>query len=114
MSDAGKAEGRANERKRVHWRSLILLPDWQAVPTSIINISESGTCIISPDSRPAGAQLQIVLFVPDLKHDGRVMSWMLRTKVAYAVLANNGFQLGVQFIQPEADAVEHIRAAMRR
>ncbi|GAA5167882.1 PilZ domain-containing protein [Viridibacterium curvum] len=114
MSEAGRAEGRANERKRVHWRALILLPDWQAIPTSIVNISESGTCIISPDTRPAGAMMQIVLFVPDLKHDGRVMPWLLKMKVAYSVLSGSGFQLGAQFLQPEAAAVEHIRAAMRR
>lgn len=114
MSKGGTPDSRASERRKALWRALILHADWRALPTNIVNISETGTCIVSPDSRPAGAPIQFVLFVPDHKVGGRVMPWMMNAKVIYSVLAGNGFQLGLQFVQPDPAAIEYIRTAMRR
>jgi len=110
---AGK-EARQQERRRVRWRALILHPDWHNDQTHIINVSESGACIVSPDSRAVGSPMRIVLFVPDLKQSGKVMPYMLSARVAYSVLSADGFQLGLQFHKPDSAAVAHIASAMRR
>jgi len=119
MRESGEAAGKGDriekrgaERKRVHWRMLILFTTGEKKPGYVIDVSEGGMQIQSMYSFPTGSIVNIAVFVPDAQKPGSYLGTPFVCKVVYQVLKGADVQLGLVFVNLAESARQRIRAAM--
>lgn len=88
---------RSQERKKVHWRAFILMPDGSKLPAQVTNISAEGLSLLSARTFATNTRLELAIGVPQ-PHDASKLTIANATaNVRYAVLSGAGFQLGLRF-----------------
>lgn len=87
---------RSQERKKVHWRAFILLPDGSKLPAQVVNISSEGLSLLSPRSFPANVQLELAIGVPLPKDASKLSIASVTATVRYSVLSGEHFQIGLR------------------
>ncbi|WP_018607662.1 PilZ domain-containing protein [Uliginosibacterium gangwonense] len=109
----GVSEKRSFERRRVHWRMLILLPTGEKKPGYVMDVSEGGLRILSMYSFSTGSSINIAAFVPDVQKPGNYLVTSFTCKVIFQVLRGAEVQLGLEYVNLPEVARQRIRAAVR-
>lgn len=87
---------RSQERKKVHWRAFILMPDGSKLPAQVVNISSEGLSLFSPRSFPANVRLELAIGVPLPNDASKINVASITANVRYAVLSGEHFQIGMR------------------
>lgn len=112
-SSTKSTEKRSSERKRVHWRLLILMPTGEKKPGYVMDVSDGGMRIISMYSYPTNSVINLAVFVPDVDKPGNYLVTSFACKVIYQVLKGAEVQLGLSYVNLPDVAWQRMRAAMK-
>lgn len=112
-SSSSVSEKRSFERRRVHWRMLILLSSGEKKPGYVMDVSEGGLRILSMYSFPTGSLINVAAFVPDVQKPGNYLVTSFTCKVIFQVLRGAEVQLGLEYVNLPEVARQRIRAAVR-
>lgn len=107
------SEKRSHERRRVHWRMLILLSSGEKKPGYVVDVSEGGLRILSMYSFPTGSLINVAAFVPDVQKPGNYLVTSFTCKVIFQVLRGAEVQLGLEYVNLPDVARQRIRAAVK-
>jgi hypothetical protein len=107
-----ETEKRHLDRRRVHWRVLVLQSGGGKIPCYTFDISEGGLGLLSRQAFPLKSSLSIALFVPDPKKPGKSNVLTLSANVIFQVMRNDEVHTGLQFTRAPVSAREVIRAAI--
>jgi len=101
-------EARAVKRKLIGGRARVVRNGAQVVVGKMVDISETGACVILDDTLPSktGCVLEFDIF-----HDGRRYVFSAQAQAVYGVFSSGkGFKVGFQFGPRNAEASKCISA----
>ncbi|MES2092109.1 MAG: PilZ domain-containing protein [Pseudomonadota bacterium] len=98
--DTGQAlhSDREQHRVMVSWRARLVLGPNLFEDAKVTNISEGGMGLIVERPFPDGARLDVAIAIPALTDRTRLHYAQVQCRVAFNVLSNKQFRIGVQFL----------------
>lgn len=112
MSDS-QHDKRTLERRKVHWRAIVLLPNGQQQAAQIINASEEGLGLRCAMPIGMGSEVALMLAVADRQHPGKTLPVRLQAKVMFELLSGSEFMTGLNITQISDQDRECLRVNSR-
>jgi len=108
---AGSVAGNAREHERVNvnWRARIVVGPNQFLDAKVINASVGGVCLLGDHPYRQGTSLQVALAIPTPQDRTRIHFTEVQAKVAYQVMNNHSFKIGLQFTAVDDATVKLIK-----
>lgn len=104
------SETRSYPRKIVRCTAMVALPDSPILRGRTIDVSLGGVSMMLTEQLRVGLQCNIAL---DPQINGKVRRIVAKAKVVYSVLSgSDGFRIGFQFIQLDAENNKTLAALM--
>ena len=101
---------RRSVRKSVSFKALVLLPDDQLLETHTIDLSLGGACLSVPTPLVIGEECRMQL---EFSACGETRSVLLISEVCYRTRIDNGFRVGVRFVQLDTETSTFISMLLR-
>jgi len=108
---AGNVAGNAREHERinVNWRARIVAGPSQYLDAKVINASIGGVCFVGDHPYRQGTELHVALAIPAPEDRTKLHYVQVRGKVAYQVMNNHMFKIGLQFTAVDETTVNLIK-----
>jgi hypothetical protein len=104
-TDVEWANRRRTVRKVMRFKALVLLPDDQLLEAHTIDLSLGGACLSVPTPLVVGEECRMQM---EFTACGASRSVLLVSQVCYRTQLDNGFRIGVRFVQLDADTSDFL------
>jgi hypothetical protein len=98
--DVEQQNRRRNVRKTMRIKALVLLPDDQLLEAHTVDVSLGGACLSVPTPLVVGEECRMQM---EFSACGVTRSVLLVSEVCYRTPLEEGFRVGVRFVQLDSD-----------
>jgi hypothetical protein len=105
VTDLDWENRRRSVRKTVRFKALVLLPDDQLLEAHTIDLSLGGACLSVPSPLIVGEECRMQM---EFTACGETRRVLLITEVCYRTEIEDGYRIGVRFVQLEAETADFL------